>query len=564
MRKIKITVAAGGYVYDEVGKRYKCIGNVNFHVGDDAYCSGSVCLGNVRRGFKPMLPFLQGAGFPLWYSTLGAFPNSNVSPRVSSPAYYQKGFDEYPDNSVVDIKNLTKNLKVQDPSKFLWGDSVPHLYLFPGIFNVNDAINSTYGDIKLADKSTRLLTVFNNLPVIQQGMLKASAKESKITLKFCEPSITSWDDKISYYDQDIDVIFSSTIEQAFQHYLYLSLWTYDGSGLLYEDNSPKYEGDTVNTLILTSKETAVTFKIEEKITEEMSKCFTALAQKDNSPIYPSLQERPLPEARVLWFTVTDPDFNRVDDLVENGKYLQFSNVKLFNATNTACTLSVQAVGIAYQWLKHVSPAGSVVDGKWVPDDTVVNEWVPIIVNGYFTFFADPDGCRLVHFSYDSAFLEHTVYEKYFPAHAEIDTSPISISDSANLTPRDIVSFKYGYFRTIKLGALYDNFKNICTSKAVVTDDGFMLTLTDALVFNSKKESVCSSITGKELIKIGKTCNAGINSFGKFKILLVNEKAYLLKDDQLLKIADLTIKDRVLLNVALSFSSDVEKTLKEGL
>ena len=296
----------------------------------------------------------------------------------------------------------------------------------------------------------------------------------------------------------------------------------------------------------------------------MAKCFTALAQKDDSPIYPTLSERPLPEARVLWFTATDPDFNRVDDLAENGKYLQFSNVKLFNATDTACTLSVQAVGIAYRWLKHVSPAGSVVDGKWVPDGTTINEWVPVVVNGYFTFLAAPDGCRLVRFSYDSQFLEHTVYEKYFSAHAEIDTSPISISDPQNLTPRNIVNFKDGYIRTILLGARYDNFKNVCTSKSVVTDDGFELKLTDALAFDSKKESICSSITGKELIKIGKTCNAGINSFGKFKILLVNEKAYLLKDDQLLKSADLAIKDRVLLNVALSYSPDVNKTLKEGV
>lgn len=561
MRKIKVMDAADGYVYDEVGKRYKCIGNVNFSKGDDAYCSGSVCLGNVRRGFKPMLPLPQGAGFPLWYCAKEVIWELNS--RLINPFFYQK------DNAhlffgepVYDIKSLTKNLDVQSISN--WDGQFFHWYLFPGLFNVGGTVSPAYADTEAAEKGTRLLTVFNDTPVLQGGMLKASTKEHKITLKSCEPDLDLYGD-IYYSDKDFDLISYEISEMIpFQDYLYRSLYSDAPEDTGNIDTSTKYEGDTVNTLNLTSKETAVTFNIKEKIAEEMGKCFTALGQKDDSPIYPSLQERPLPEPKVLWFTVTDPDFNRVDDLVENGQYLQFSNIKLFNVTDTACTLSVQAVGIAYRWLKHVSPAGSVVNGKWAPDGTIVNEWVPIVVNGYFTFFSDPDGSRLVHFSYDSAFLEHTVYEKYATSYDELDDSPISISDSENLTPRNIVPFKGGYIRKILLGARYDNFKNICTSKAVVTDDGFMLKLTDALTFDSKKESICSSITGKELIKVGKTCNAGINSFGKFKILLVNEKAYLLKDDQLLKSADIAIKDRVLLNVALSYSPDVNKTLKEGL
>lgn len=558
MRKIKVTDAAGGYVYDEVGKRYKCIGNINFHAGDDAYCSGSVCLGNVRRGFKPMLPLTNGAGFPLWY-----VPKSDTfNSRVIHPFYYQFSDSPiYPSGPVYDIKSLTKNLDVQSISNWDW--QFFHYYIFPGLFNVGGTVFPAYADEEVAEKGTRLLTVFNDIPVLQNGMLKASTKEPKITLTSCEPSL-GFNGEILCSDKDFDVLSYENAGIPFQNYLYSSLYSIGQSSMQYGDTSTKYEGETANTLNLTSKETAVTFNIKEKIAEEMGKCFTALAQKDDSPIYPSLQDRPLPEPKVLWFTVTDPDFNRVDDLAENGKYLQFSNVKLFNVTDTACTLSVHAVGIAYRWLKHVSPAGSVVNGKWVPDGTTVNEWVPIVVNGYFTFLADKDGCRLVHFSYDSEFLEHTVYEKYATSYDELDDSPISISDSENLTPRNIVHFKDGYIRTILLGALYDNFKNICTSKAVVTDDGFELALTDALKFDSKKESICSSITGKELIKVGKTCNAGINSFGKFKILLVNEKAYLLKDDQLLKSADLAIKDRVLLNVALSYSPDVNKTLKEGL
>lgn len=558
MRKIKVTDAAGGYVYDEVGKRYKCIGNVNFSKGDDAYCSGSVCLGNTRRGFKPMLPLPQGAGFPLWYAPKSDTFNS----RVIHPFYYQ--FSHHPlspSEPVYDIKSLTKNLDVQSISN--WDGQFFHYYLFPGLYNVGEAVASTYADADAAEKGTRLLTVFNDMPVLQKGMLKASTKETKITLPHCEPGLDLNDD-IYYSDKDFNILSYELGEIPFQNYLYLSLYSYNPENTGHVDTSTKYESDTINTLNLTSKETPVTFNIKEKIAEEMGKCFTALAQKDDSPIYPSLQDRPLQEPKVLWFTTTDPDFQRIADLAENGQYLQFSNVKLFNVTDTACTLSIQAVGIAYRWLKHVSPAGSVVDGKWVPDGTTVNEWVPIVVNGYFTFLADKDGCRLVHFSYDSEFLEHTVYEKYATSYDELDDSPISISDSENLTPRNIIPFKSGYIRTILLGARYDNFKNVCTSKSVVTDDGFELKLTDALIFNSKKESICSSVTGKELINVGKTCNAGINSFGKFKILLVNEKAYLLKDDQLLKSADLAIKDRVLLNVALSYSPDVNKTLKEGL
>ena len=560
MRKIKVTDAAGGYVYDEFGKRYKCIGNVNFSKGDDAYCSGSVCLGNTRRGFKPMLPLLQGAGFPLWYHPKVSFWDFNY--RVMNPFYYQKDhIDLFFGFSATDIQSLTKDLKIQTVSN--WDGQYFHHYLFPGLYNVGSAVASDYADVAVADKSTRLLTVFNDMPVLQKGMLKASTKETKITLPSCEPDL-DLNGNIYYSDKDFNILSYDVGEIKFKNYLYLSRYSFDLVDTENIDTSTKYEGETANTLILTSKENAVTFNIKEKITEDMEKCFATIAQKDDSPIYPSLQERPLPEARVLWFTVTDPDFNRVDDLVENGRYLQFSNIKLFNVTDTACTLSIQAVGIAYRWLKHVSPAGSVIDGKWVPDGTIVNEWVPIVVNGYFTFLASPDGCRLVHFSYDSEFIEHTVYEKYATSYDELDDSPISISDSENLTPRNIVPFKDGYIRTILLGALYDNFKNICTSKAVVTDDGFELALTDSLKFDSKKESICSSITGKELIKVGKTCNAGINGFGKFKILLVNEKAYLLKDDQLLKSADLAIKDRVLLNVALSYSPDVNKTLKEGL
>lgn len=558
MRKIKVTDAAGGYVYDEVGKRYKCIGNINFHAGDDAYCSGSVCIGNTRRGFKPMLPLLQGAGFPLWYAPKSYTFNS----RVIHPFYYQfTDSPPSPSEPVYDIKSLTKDLKIQSVSNL--DGQFFHFYIFPGLYNVGEAVASAYSDADAAEKGTRLLTVFNDMPVLQKGMLKASTKETKITLPHCEPGLDLNDD-IYYSDKDFNILSYELGEIQFQNYLYLSLYSYNPEDTGNVDTSTKYESDTINTLNLTSKETAVTFNIKEKIAEEMGKCFTALAQKDDSPIYPSLQDRPLPEPKVLWFTATDPDFQRIDDLAENGQYLQFSNVKLFNVTDTACTLSIQAVGIAYRWLKHVSPAGSVMDGKWVPDGTTVNEWVPIVVNGYFTFLADKDGCRLVHFSYDSEFLEHTVYEKYATHYDELDDSPISISDSENLTPRNIIRFKRGYIRTILLGARYDNFKNVCTSKSVVTDDGFDLKLTDALIFNSKKESICSSVTGKELIKVGKTCNAGINSFGKFKILLVNEKAYLLKDDQLLKSADLAIKNRVLLNVALSYSTDVNKTLKEGL
>lgn len=560
MRKIKVTDVSGRYVYDEVGKRYKCIGNVNFSNGDDAYCSGSVCLGNVRRGFKPMLPLTQGAGFPLWYCAKESIWKLNS--RLINPFFYQKDHTSlYFGEIVTDIKNLTKNLDVQSISN--WDGQFFHDYLFPGLYNVGSTVDPTYGDVQAANKGTRLLTVFYDMPILQEGMLKASTKDHKITLKSCEPDLDLNGD-IYYSDKDLNLLSYEIGGIPFQNYLYHSLYSDDPEDAGNVDISTKYEGDTVNTLILTSKETAVTFNIKEKITEEMAKCFAAFAQKDDSPIYPTLQERPLPEPKVLWFTVTDPDFQRIDDLAENGQYLQFSNIKLFNVTDSACTLSIQAVGIAYRWLKHVSPSGSVIDGKWVPNGTTVNEWVPIVVNGYFTFLADKDGCRLVHFSYDSEFLEHTVYEKYATSYDELDDSPISISDSENLTPRNIVPFKDGYIRTILLGARYDNFKNVCTSKAVVTDDGFVLKLTDSLIFDSKKEHICSSISGKELIKVGKTCNAGINNFGKFKILLVNEKAYLLKDDQLLKSTDLAIKDRVLLNVVLSYSPDVNKTLKEGL
>lgn len=566
MRKIKVTDAAAGYVYDEVGKRYKCIGNVNFHPGDSAYCSGSVCSGNVRRGFKPMLTKMGGEGFPLWYARKSDFFKS----RIVDPYYYQNDTASlFSGAPVYDIKNLTKNLKTEPVTD--WDGQFFHYYLFPGLFNVENSVNSAYADVKAADKGTRLLTVFRSSPVLQRGMLKASTKITKVTLKSCEPVLDWGTGNISYSDKDFNIISYEPGAIRFQNYLYSSLYSVNGTPL--GDTSPKYEGDTVNTLALMSKETTETFTIEEKIQEEMGKCFSALAQKDDSPIYPSLQTRPLPEAKVLWFTVTDPDYQRIDDLAENGQYLQFSNVKLFNTTAKACTLSIHAVGLAYTWLKHESPAGAwhatpdgPFDREWIPDRTIVNQWVPLVVNGYFTFLADGLGCHLIHFSSDSFFLEHKIYEKFFPTLPDLNTDdgPISISDSKNLTPRSGEIFDGGWFRTIKLGAKYDNFNNIYTSKTDVIDDGFKLKLTDSIEFDSKRESICSIKTGKELIKIGKTCNAGINDFNKFKILLVNEVAYLLKDDQLLKKADLSIKDRVLLNVALSFSTDVNKTLKEGL
>lgn len=568
MRKIKVTDAAGGYVYDEKGKRYKCIGNANYHRGDDAYCSGAVCLGNTRRGFKPMLTKKAGDGFPLWYARASDFFKS----RVISPWYYQKNSsDLFTGGYVSEMKILTKNLQTQPPSD--WDGQFFHYYLFPGLFNVDNSVNSTYADIKTADKGARLLTVFNGSPVLQKGVLKASTKDDKITLKSCEPGLTPLDDDIYYSDKIIHLIsYISTIDN-FQDYLYLSLYKINQDDTPAPDESTKYEGSNINNLSVSSKNVEISFTIEDKIQEEMQKCFSALAQKDAAPVYPSLETRPLPQPHVLWFTATDPDYQRIDDLAESGQYLQFSNVKLFNATDEACTLSLHAVGLAYGWVKHVSPAGKWVDyttpdgyteKKWVPDGTLVNEWVPLVVNGYFTFYADKTGLRLVHFAYDSKFLEYTVFEKYFPADTEVDTSDISISASKNLTPRDYISYKNGRLRIIQLGAKYGNYNNACTSKIDVINDGFKLKLTDSLEFDSKRESICSTRTGKELIKVGKTCNAGINDFNKFKILLVNQVAYLVKDDQLLKKADLSIKDRVLLNVALSFSKDVNKTLEEGL
>lgn len=568
MRKIKVTDAAGGYVYDEKGKRYKCIGNVNYHSGDDAYCSGSACLGNTRRGFKPMLAKTAGDGFPLWYARASDFFKS----RVISPWYYQKDFsDLFTGEYVSDMKKSTKNLQTQPPSD--WDGQFFHYYLFPGLYNVENSVNLTYADVKAADKGTRLLTIFNDSPVLQKGMLKASTANDKITLKFCEPRLTPLDDDIYYSDKIIHLIsYISTIDN-YQDYLYLSLYKIHQDDTPAPDESTKYEGTNINNLSVSSKNVEISFTIEDKIQEEMQKCFSALAQKDAAPVYPSLETRPLPQPHVLWFTATDPDYQRIDDLAESGQYLQFSNVKLFNATDEACTLSLHAVGLAYGWVKHVSPAGKWVDyttpdgyteKKWVPDGTLVNEWVPLVVNGYFTFYADKTRLRLVHFAYDSKFLEHTVFEKYFPADTEVDTSDISISASENLTPRDYISYKNGRLRIIRLGAKYGNYNNIYTSKVDMIDDGFKLKLTDSLEFDSKRENICSIKTGKEIIKVGKTCNAGINDFNKFKILLVNEKAYLLKDDQLLKKADLSIKDRILLNVALSYSKDVSKTLKEGL
>lgn len=559
MRKIKVTATAGSYVYDEVGKRYKCIGNVNFHAGDDAYCSGSACLGNVRRGFKPMLAKTTGEGFPLWY-VYGSFP------RVIDPRYYQPELISLLTGCpVYDIKILTKNLQTQAAKR--WDGQFFHYYLFPGLYNVDDTVNLEYADIKAASKDIRLLTIFNDAPILQGGLLKASTKDSKITLQSCEPYLKldglETTDVIAYEDAIFDLIsFEShylSDDIIFQNFLYSSLYKDDEGNDIFSDNSTKYEFDDINTLSLSSKNAEISFNIKDKIDEKMGECFSTLAQKDDSPVWPSLSIRPLPQPRVLWYTVTDPDFERIDDLAENGKCLQFSNVKLFNVTDEACTLSIHAAGLAYVYFKHENPDGH-----------IVNEWVPIVVNGYFTFFCSADKCDLVYFAYDSKFLKHTVYEKRFSLDADIDTSPISVSSSQNVTGRGLKYFdkdsegNAGYIRTIIFSAMNKNFNNACTDKNVLIDDGFKLKLTDSLEFDSQKESICSAKTGKELIKVGKVCNAGINDFNKFKILLVNESAYLLRDDQLLKKADLSIKDRVLLNVALSYSKDVEKTLKEGL
>lgn len=558
MRKIKVTDAAGGYVFDETGKRYKCIGNVNYHAGDDAYCSGSVCLGNTRRGFKPMLAKTSGEGFSLWYA------RSDRAARVIEPRYYQKD-GASPGSYVADLKVLTKNLQTQAAKG--WDGQFFHYYLYPGLYNVGDVVNSEYADIKTASKDVRLLSVFNDVPILQNGLLKASTKYSKITLKSCEPYMKleglETTDVIAYEDAIFDLIsFEShylSDDVIFQNFLYSSLYKDDEGNDRFSDNSTKYEFDDINTLSLSSKNAEISFNIKDKIDAKMGECFSMLAEKDDAPVWPPLSARPLPQSKVLWYTVTDPDFNRIDDLAENAKCLQFSNIKLFNVTDTACTLSVHTVGVAYVYFKHETPAGD-----------IANEWVPVVVNGYFTFYCTAEECKIVYFAYDSQFLKHTVYEKRFFLDAEIDISPISIGSSQNVTGRGLEYYdkdsagNAGYIRTVNFGAINKGFNNACTDKAVQIDDGFMLKLTDSLEFNSKKGSICSTSSGKELIKVGKVCNAGINDFNKFKVLLVNEVAYLLKDDQLLKKADLSIKNLVLLNVALSYSKDVNKTLKEGL
>lgn len=559
MRKIKVTAAAGGYVYDEVGKRYKCIRNVNYHSGDDAYCSGAACFGDTRRGFKPMLVKTSGEGFPLWYAHAG-------TSRVIESFYYQKEHvDNFFSSHVADLKILSKNLQTQAAKG--WDGQFFHYYLFPGLFNVGDAVNTEYADIKTASKDSRLLTIFNNAPILQRGLLKASTKDSKITLQSCEPYLKldglQTTDVIAYEDAIFDLIsFDShylSDDVIFQNFLYSSLYKDDEGNDRFSDSSTKYEFDSVNTLSVSSKNAEISFNIKDKIDQTMGECFSTLAEKDDSPVWPSLSARPLPQQKVLWYTVTDPEFNRVDDLAENTKCLQFSNIKLFNVTDTACTLSVHAVGLAYTYFKHENPAGS-----------IVNEWVPVVVNGYFTFYCTAEECKIVYFAYDSQFLKHTVYEKRFSLDAEIDISPVSVGSSQNVTGRGLEYYdkdgagNAGYIRTIVFGAMNKNFNNACTDKNVLIDDGFTLKLTDSIEFSSKKESICSTKTGKGLIKVGKVCNAGINDFNKFKILLVNEVAYFLKDDQLLKRADLSIKDRVLLNVALSYSKDVNKTLRGGL
>lgn len=537
MKQITISRINGRYIYDETGQAYRTTGNGPHYVGGKAYVDGGAAFGRINMPMTPPPRLPQGV--PGWPVVAG-YPCRRVIP----PLYYQKDSIQYVVvASPFHYLNTDFDLVELD---YIKGGSSGFDYGYPGLYNTSRKLVKDYASSGVTD--TRLIARIAGTNIVQRGFLKASTGDNNYII----PSATYWlnsiDSDIDISDQNYTVIKANYYTFDTQDYIYQSYFD------TLEDDSPIYTGPEMTDLTLTTGDEAISVAdaLEDAkawLLEQME----AIAQAPTGGTqWPAGRDAPTPA--VVWWTVADKDYTRIDDLLDDtGAPLQISNTKLFEpsiAGGLSATLSLIVMGITPYWIACTNPYG----------DNVV-QWVPVVVEGHFTYRLSANALDLVSFDFTGRFLDCGVYMEPFSG----DAGTMVIGANDNITPYSVESVytPSGVITCKKaaLGSIGAKYNNIAIAQTVVVSKSYTIPLTDTAYYDSSKKAIVNN-DEEIIIKNIPSCDFGLSVYGDKNIILVNSYAYMEQDGKILKSVDLSKMHREYtpLTVNLEFSKDVKKIL----
>lgn len=537
MRQITISKISGRYVYDEAGRAYRMIGNGPHYVGERAYADGNIVFGrhNTPMTPPPRLP----KGVPGWPVVAG-YPCRRVIPA----SYYQDGSIQY-EVVASPFNYLDTNFNLVELD-YIKGGNSGFDYGYPGLYNTGRKLVKDYAGNEISD--TRLIARIDGTNVTQRGFFKVSTGNNKYTI----PSATYWlnsiDSDIDISDKDYTIIKASYYTFGAQNYVYQSYYSQLG------DTSPIYTGPEMTDLTLTADDEAISpidalADAKKRLIEQMETISQAPAGATQWPT-----GRPAFSPAVVWWTVTDKNYNRIDDrLDETGSPLQISNVKLFEASiigDLGATISFAVIGVMPYWITCTNPYG----------DNVA-QWTPVVVEGHYTYRLTADAVDLIYFDFKGHFLECDIYME--PYSGSAGTMTIGAND--NITPYSVARI-YGRGGTISckmasLGSIGDKYNNIAIPQTVVVSKSYTIPLTETAYYSSEKKAVLNN-DSQTLIKNIASCDFGISVYNSKNIILINNHGYMEQNGKILKSVDLSKMHSgyTPLVVNLEFSKDVKKIL----
>lgn len=546
MKQITIAKVDKHYIYDNLGMAYKNVGNVALSVGDTAYASNNYVLSriNMSQLVKPALRKTQKiSGWPVF--------DSVEHSRIIDAMYYQPAlYDSYSAYSANTDFYIDENFSLQEY------DSSAEVvdYLYPGVYNDEKSLITDYA---IADKNTlRLLAVIDDSVITQNGFLKCSTKNNNVTVENCEISIN---DTISCYDRTYTIVNASYVSST-QNYLYLSQYEQE-ENLYADDVSSLYDGTSINTLSIDDGNNQITFEavLEDALQRSLQIAEELSQETDYSlEIWPASSVREQPACENLYYEICDSKYHRIDDtLDENAENLQVSNIKLFEicynlSEQLECTIHLHVSSVAYVYIQHKN---------FLQED--IAEWCPVVVDNYYSYRVNTESYECVHHHYNSHFLSHTMYAELATSETA-KTGTAHIANDSNITPYSTVTVEYegeSYeVHAYKLGSLEENMNNIYKNDTQIIEKTYTIRIDDYLYYDSLDRCIKKYSDDSVQLQV-RECEFGLSTYKDLRVLLIDNHAYLLKDEQFLKVVDLSNlfdANYQTLNAVLVHTDDVEK------
>ena len=551
MKKITVSKILGNKIYDESGKEYENIGNATHFPGESAYVLNNFVFGREKAFLAKPLSNKKKKGKPGF-----ALIDSVEHSRIIDAMYYQPGlYDSYYGYSANTDFYIDENFELQEY------DSISNVVdmLFPGYYN--DSKSSILDYALIENNSIRLLTIIDDNVITQSGFLKCSTKNNTAAVENCELLINN--SNITCFDRTYTVVNASYTSST-QNYLYLS--QYEQAENLYADDvSTLYDGTTVNDLSIDDGIISINF--DDVLADALRKSIDIaeiISAKPSKPqkIWPSDNVRKQPNCENLYFEICDEKYNRIDDaLDENANNLQVSNIKAFEicynlSEQLECTIHLHVSSIAYVYIEHKN---------FLQEDVV--EWCPVVVDNYYAYRINTESFECVHHHYNSHFLSHTMYAEI--ASSDTDKSGVAhIANENNTTPYSTTTVEYqgkSYnIHAYKLGSLEKNMNNIYKNDVQIIEKTYIVRIDDYFYFDSADKCIKKYSDDSIQLQV-KNCEFGTSLYKDLRTLLIDNHAYLLKDEQFLKVVDLSNlfdANYQALNVALVHTEDIEKIYKE--